>query len=188
MTWTRTVKTSPTLRVLVTKSEMSYSALALDMDVWGFGQTIENACAALKVNLRAIISFAFQFDCINIIQRIAPDDYFEKYYTRLYMSKLSRLSVNETVQSMSFPDIDVDDFIPATTPMGNLVVSGECLELHQLKDNQDISVLSKCHVDGAAKEAYPLCLDPQTRSLHPGQLPVIARRLSIPLATLQQQF
>jgi len=91
------------VKVIGFKEAGSYTAVALEMDLSGFGDSIEEALEDLEDHIRMQISFALQQNDLSLLERQAPKEYQDMY--RDCMAKfIKQESVSDRfVRCMPFP-------------------------------------------------------------------------------------
>ena len=175
------------LRVLVrwNTDKSEYAALALDVDIWGYGKSIQSASEALSKNLKALISFALQCDCISMIEHTAPEEYLERYYARRY-SRLSSELAHEQATAIPYPDIDFDAFEEDTEHAIRILLSNVDTHFCLYRHRQDNLTKILYHPDvHGSRVAYPLLLEAGKEQLNPDQLASLALRFAIPVDSIQ---
>ena len=55
------------------------AAVAIEMDVWGFGENEKSALEDLMDNVRMQVSFAIQKEDMTLLERPADSEYFEMF-------------------------------------------------------------------------------------------------------------
>lgn len=175
------------LRVLITReaNQSAFAALALDMDTWGFGQTREAACSDLSMNIRALISFAMQFDRIGLIEHAVPEAYLNRYYARRY-SRLSSDLTNDRATSIAYPNIDFDPYraCPEHRLADHFCKLDDRFTFYIHEQNHTELILystdiEKCHA------AYPLRFTGNSMTLAFPHIESIARRFDVEEQQLQ---
>ena len=63
--------------VLLLREDGAFSAVALDMDLWGVGETSEEALVALAEAVEMQVSYAVQHDELHLLEHPAPTEYLD---------------------------------------------------------------------------------------------------------------
>jgi len=64
-----------TYQVLVMPSDEGFSAVALEMDLWGIGESVEEALEALQEHVEMQVSYSVQHGELHLLDRPAPEEY-----------------------------------------------------------------------------------------------------------------
>lgn len=92
------------VKVLGIKSVDGFSAVALEMDLWGYGDTKEQAVEDLNDNIRMQISFAMQKNDLSLLERPAPDEYQEMYRQCMFKFIKQESVKDKFVKCLPFPN------------------------------------------------------------------------------------
>ena len=91
------------VKVLGIKSPDGYSAVALEMDLWGYGSSQDEALEDLNDNIRMQISFAMQKNDFSLLERAAPNEYQEMYRQCMFKFIKQESVKDRFIKCLPFP-------------------------------------------------------------------------------------